>query len=259
MLPGISIGDTALEVRWGSLTARVDRSKVRFAHLGCMLLGTIKQVPAELGAHWDERFGRAWKNKKDATERLARSLAVTAEQAQAKGIVLWDTMWQGSDYWRPGNLLTKTADHLRRLRPGCDVAYAREDALCPPAELLEAFRADTQMTFGQYAEEYARYLRSEDRLSVAAGAVLQALACDRLAVFCCIDPYIPDYGRTQEVLRGTSYADRHWQAGLREEGCHRVVLAEELARFFVERGVGVQVLEAEPTFAQSHVRRYPRP
>lgn len=257
MLPQVVISDTSLEVRWGGLAARVDRARVRFAHLGCKLLGTIKEVPAEQADCWDRQFGRAWKDKQHATERLAKALAATAEQAQVDGVMLWDTMRQGSDYWRPGNLLSKAADHLRRLRPGCEVTYAREDALCPPVELLERFRTDPQMTFGQYAEQYAEYLRAQDCLVVAAAAVLLGLACNRMAVFYCVDPYVPDYGRTEEALRATPYAERHWMAGLREEGCHRVVLAEEVARFFSGRGVAVDVFEVDPTFEQAHLRHYP--
>lgn len=101
-------------------------------------------------------------------------------------MVLYDTMRKGSDYWRPGNLLTLAAQVVRDNVPHHAVSYARQDVLCPPLELLEQFRT-TAMTFGEYATEYAAYLRegNPSPLSVAAGAVILAQLQGFLAAFYC--------------------------------------------------------------------------
>jgi hypothetical protein len=261
MLPIIAKDGANIEARWGTLHARLDGSAVRFAHAGLMLLGKIKKKVRENApdhaAAWEEAFGPAWKDDKEAKPKLAASLADTMKQAGVGGLVLWDTMRNGSDYWRPGNLLTEAVDLVRQFDPSAAISYAREDGLCPPASLLDRFAKDGAMTFGEYAEQYAQYLRSEGRLAIAAAAVLTALAVDRLAVFYCVDPYIPGYGDPSQAVSDLSYTARSWMPGLRDEGCHRVVLASELARYFLGLGLHVQLLEVNPAFRRCQVRHFP--
>ena len=95
------------------------------------------------------------------------------------------------------------------------------------------------MTFAEYAEAYAAWLLEDHRLDLAVAAVIMAQARSRLAVFYCTDPFIPGYADGAEWLSETPFSARRWplSALLREEGCHRIVLAELLARRFRELGV----------------------
>src|SRR5438552_248858 len=135
MEPTITIHPQGIELRWGGLQAWVEGRTVQFAHAGCKVLGTLKNIPDDLARGWG----------------------------------------------------------------------------------------------------------AEDRIRLAAAAVLLAQARGRLAAFYCVDPYIPGYGRARELLSAVPYAQRSWAAGLREDGCHRVVLAEETTRFFRDRGVAVRL------------------
>jgi hypothetical protein len=239
----------------------LDGPRVQFAHLGCKLLGTIAgdkktaEASPDVFREWDTNFGKQWRDKSEPIRRLASTLATTVGQANASGLVLWDTMRKGSNAWRPGAYLTDAADQLRRIMHGCAVSYAREDALCPPRDLLEK-AARERMSFGDYADAYAQHLRSEGGLEMAAAAVVMASACGRLAAFYCTDPYIPRYTRPGELLDDTPYSRRHWLPGLPRQGCHRVVLAAEVAKLFRDNHVSVELLEVDQTFGQCHVRAY---
>jgi hypothetical protein len=255
--PRLSFSSTELQVTWGGLTARVEGSEVQFGHLGCKMLGTIKdQVKrASLLDQWNVQLGRNWKDTTDSTKRLGKTLAVTTGQASVQGLVLYDTMRKGSDYWRPGQLLTEAVEHLRSEDPHTETSYAREDLLCPPIDLLEESRKHA-MPFGQFAERYAQYLRTAGGLELAVALVLLASASGRLAVFYCTDPYIPGYGRPNEMDTETPYTQRHWLLQLPEEGCHRMVLASELIQFLVNKNIAVRLFEIDQTFGKCHVRRY---
>ena len=168
-------------------------------------------------------------------------------------------MRNGSDYWRPGNLLTKTADGIRHKAPeGWVLTYARDDRWCPPAELLDEFRDKETMPFGEYAARYAKSLTGE-AIEAAAWAVISAQAQRKMAAFYCTDPYLPGYGDSTQT--GTvTYEQRPWldqrpgMERLREYGCHRVVLAEEVARFLVKCGASVVLYEIDQS-TPPHVRR----
>ena len=230
------------------------------AHFGCRLPGCLRKkdqgqdpaVPRQspLDRTWTEAYGGDWARTEDATGKLGRGLTQAANLAEASGVVLYDTMRKGSDYWRPGNLLTLAAQVVRDNVPHHAVSYARQDVLCPPPELLEQFRT-TAMTFGEYATEYAAYLRegNPSPLSEAAGAVILAQLQGLLATFYCTDPYIPSYGDPAALQVGTPYNQRHWldqdEPKLRNYGCHRVVLTEEVARFFSHQGVPTAVIEID--------------
>jgi hypothetical protein len=142
-------------------------------------LSKIKhEIPTPVADSWDREFGRScWRNDKDVTDRVARSLVNAMREANLDGLSLWDTMRNGSDYWRPGNLLLKVANIIRASTPGAEISYSRADELCPASELLEQFDADSSMTFGQYAEDYASFLRNQGGVETAA---LHLLCCPRL-------------------------------------------------------------------------------
>jgi hypothetical protein len=275
---------SGLTAQSGGLTAALPAgSPVRLAHFGCSLLGNLRKTQKDrktgitppplvprgspLDVLWSRGIGPRWASTDDATGRLGRELAQAAQLAGVSGLILWDTMRNGSDYWRPGNLLTKAADQACASRSGLVVSYAREDELCPPPALLDAFNT-TAMTFGQYAQSYADYLRqgSADRtppVELGAAAVITAQAQGRLAAFYCTDPYIPGFGEAGAFLTGTPYDRRRWldqeHPALRQPGCHRVVLAEEVARFFRESGMAVEVLEVEQTVGGCHRRSIAAP
>jgi len=93
----------------------------------------------------------------------------------------------------------------------------------------------------------------DDRALLAAvlAAALAAVAWAQglLLAFYCTDPYIPGYGRAEEAVAGVPYGERLWldsgRPALRDPGCHRVILAEEAARWFVARGVNVELFEVD--------------
>ena len=152
------------------------------------------------------------------------------------GIVLLDTMRKGSDYWRPGSLLTQVADCIRQgVSEGCAVIYVRDDCWCPTPRLLEQSR-NVGMRFGEYAAQYARELKQAKGLESAAYAVIAANALKMTPAFYCTDPYVPDFGDSDAAARDVPYDQREWlddRPGFRDlsqYGCHRVVFAEELAK-----------------------------
>ncbi|NOT28633.1 MAG: hypothetical protein HOP16_21335 [Acidobacteria bacterium] len=250
-IPEISLHDAHVHLRWGEVTARVPASGIQIGHLGCKLLSTVDKLPAELCARWDSTLGTRWRNKKDAKKRVSQALEAALLLSGQQGLVLWDTMRSGSDYWRPGKLLLDVAEVMPS---GTPVSYAREDCLCPPRSLLDEFR-NSNMSFGEYAERYAAYLRTHDCLHLSLAWVLLDLARHQLPVFYCVDPYIPDYADSREAFGDRAYRDRRWRLPeLRAEGYHRFVLTEEIAKTFAAHGVGVDVFAVDPTF--STARRF---
>lgn len=221
-----------IDLSMGDLKASIGNiEKITFAHLGCKL----RKVP----------------KKVSATQQLADTLSKAIDMEGLTGTDLWDTMRKGSDYWRPGKLLSDVAAHLEK--KALTVSYYREDSLCPPKDLLAEFRQSVDgsysMTFGEYAEKYATFLRNDGGQLEASAAVIMAIARKRLAAFYCVDPYIPDYGKAEDFLSKVHvpYNSRNWQADMREEGCHRVILAEEVGRYFLQIGMPVRVLEIDHT------------
>jgi len=221
------------------------------------MLGDYKRAkevfPEALSSTWDKRFDRAWRSSKDACEKLGKSLVCLLKQSGASAVVLWDTMRKGSDYWRPGKLLSKVAEQISS--NDCRVSYAREDSLCPSPELLKEF-LESEMPFGEYASGYADELSSSGAIELAALAVVMAQAQDQIAAFYCTDPYVPDYGDATKMLSGLPYGERHWLNELRLEGCHRVILAEEVARHLLATGIAVTIYEVDPTFQDAHARTW---
>lgn len=167
-------------------------------------------------------------------------------------------MRNGSDYWRGGKLLSDVTGLLRAdgSSPPAEVAYSRADEWCPGADLLERFRKTPQMTFGQYAQDYAAQLGSSGGLEHACARALLSLASGLLPVLYCVDPFVPGYGNSLHF--GTPWATRSWQ-GPRDVGCHRVVLAEEMAKFFLGLGMNVLVIELDQSFQRVHLRQYAVP
>ncbi|HYV35803.1 MAG TPA: hypothetical protein VE988_08880 [Gemmataceae bacterium] len=116
------------------------------------------------------------------------------------------------------------------------------------------------MSFGQYAQEYADHLQcgSPSPIETAAAAVIVSQTQGHLAAFYCTDPHIPDYGDPEAILTGTPYNLRHWldsmESSLREPGCHRVILAEEIGRYFSRCGIKSEVIEIDQS-RERHLRR----
>ena len=240
-------------------TLRTDT--VQFGHLGCKLLATVRpvgQLPPEVISRWNTEYGSygAWRRPGPVRERVAVALANVLRATGLLGAILWDTMRKGSDYWRPGAHLSDVAILLRENHPDLDVSYARDDAMCPPAHLLESFRSDENMSFGAFAHAYAEYLQSSGGLERAAAAVLMAASTGQLAIFYCVDPYIPGYARSADLAAAVPYTERTWLPGFRDDGCHRFILAEELMRFFTRRSVSCQVFEIDQTLGQARMREF---
>lgn len=114
------------------------------------------------------------------------------------------------------------------------------------------------MPFAEYAERYADHLRAEGRLDLALGAVIEAQARRRVAVFLCTDPFIPGYAEGREAFSTTPFRERSWplQALLRDAGCHRVVLTDLLGQRLRAEGLGVRLLELDPTRGTSTTREF---
>lgn len=227
---------------------------LRVGHLGCKVLRTALEDLKKAGATLPDSVARLWDREapdwrkapsSGAAGAVALALRRTLATTNALGLELWDTMRGGSDYWRPGKLLSEAAAHF----PEGVVSFRRHDALCPPTDLLAEFRRDPSMPFGEYAERYADHLRTEGRLELALGAVIEAQARKRIAVFLCTDPFIPGYAEGREALSKTPFRNRSWplQALLRDAGCHRVVLTDLVGQRLLQEGLGVRVLALDVT------------
>ncbi|MFC1634034.1 hypothetical protein ACFL5Z_04270 [Planctomycetota bacterium] len=245
--------EETLCLTWNAVKAQINISEIKLAHMGCKLLGTLTNIPHDLQSQWNHEFGGNWKSKKDSKLKLARALQDALNQSQMNGAVLWDTMRTGSDYWRPGKLILDTVE-LLPARLQNNISYAREDIFCPPRDLLKQFINDENMSFGQYAAEYSRYLNVEGSLPLATASVILNLAQGRLPIIYCVDPYIPHYLRTGEFCSAIQYDRRHWLDDLRFDGCHRVILAEEIVRAFLAYGVHTTLFELDSTFQKAHCR-----
>jgi len=246
----------ALSARLVELVLAAGERPVVLAHLGCKHLKHVKGAPAALKKRWDAA-APGWRRAPEGGSAGAVGAALAAgvlaarrERPEVGGVEVVDTMRLGSDYWRPGRLLSQAAEAA-----GVAVTFWRDDDLCPPRPLLERFRAGGELSFGEFAEAYARHLGAE-RVERAAFAVLRALAQGQVAAFACADPYLPDYGRSADFLSGRPWPERAFEPELRLGGCHRVVLAEAVARFFQARGVGGVVLEIDPTGRRAHRRAF---
>ena len=230
------------------------------AHFGCKVLGNLKEpAPPAVMAAWDRKFGsrNEWRKKQKATDALAETLRKAAVEAGFSAITLWDTMRNGSDYWRPGNLLSKVASQMASPDPRIAVTFLKLDELCPPTDLLNDFRRDQGMAFAEYAHQYAEYLRkTPGLLQRAATRVMLKLAMGSLPAFYCTDPHIPDYVSPDQILR-IPYRERSWMREMRSSGCHRVILAEEIVRFLLGNGLGtVTLCEVDPTFRRVYRREF---
>jgi hypothetical protein len=267
MTPDMRVHDDRIEVRWGSLLASVESHALAFAHLGTPLELPKQDAPEELAAQWDARYGKRRSSRRNnqpawnwcrgpKTAACAEALRSAVIQSGHTGVVIRDTMRNGSDYWRPGKLLSQVAASLAEGQPTYEASFSRDDAACPPPGLLDAFMSSNR-PFAWYADAYANYLRDSGTVERTAAEIVLDLARDRLPVFFCSDPYIPGYCDPAQVP-ATPYLERSWtpEPGLRSAGCHRVILASELVRHFRERGLGVILYEADPTAAKSYRRRY---
>jgi hypothetical protein len=235
---------------------------ISIAHLGCKHIrndAKLAELPASLKEDLDRKYGAAWKKPPRAADLVVAAVAAGVGAAGLSGATLVDTMRRSSDRWRPGNLLSDVAKALRDR--GLEVAWAREDAICPERTLFDEFRKDPSMTFAAYAAAYAEQLKEADGagLRVAAFLTVAALARGLFPTFYCTDPYVPGYSPARRE-EDTPYAARAYpvdEAGyFRERGCHRVVLAECLARFFKDMGVPVVVHELDANCGASHARAW---
>lgn len=78
--------------------------------------------------------GANWKLSSDVTFMLGQALAKLIKSSEIKGLKLIDTMRTGSDYWRPGNVLTNAVNAMSKEFPnqaGPRIEYGRFDELCP--------------------------------------------------------------------------------------------------------------------------------
>ncbi len=92
MNPEIEFDGKTVMVSFGGLLAEINAKKISFAHLGCKVLGTIENVPPNLAAYWDSKFGshKTWASKLDSKGRLARTLQKVVEQSGLNGLTLWE-------------------------------------------------------------------------------------------------------------------------------------------------------------------------
>ena len=91
----------------------------------------------------------------------------------------------------------------------------------------------------------------------APASVLFDLSRNKLPIFYCVDPYIPHFAKPDECCSDIPYDRRYWLHELRTEGCHRVILVEEIVKALLKYGVDVKVIELNPTFEESYLRHYP--
>ena len=239
----------------GLMTATVTSGTLRIAHVGCSLPATCLpskkdsyELHATVETFLDHQYGsrKNWKTSLKSTSLLGRSLRCLTQVSGANGIHLVDTMRGGSDYWRPGKLLS---DGVQEMRQGvidgspAPVSYGRFDELCPSLQLLERFRKHDSMSFGNYAAEYANELLGNGALEKALADCIVQNSRGWLPVFYCTDPYIKGYCPSTEAL--SPYTTRNWTPQLRQTGCHRVVLVEELTRRIIAQGFTVEVFELD--------------
>jgi len=248
---------------WLPKWVKLPTTGVSLAHFGCKVLGNLKEpVPAAIMESWDQHFGsrKAWKQGSRAVEALSETLHKAAVEAGFRSLTLWDTMRTGSDFWRPGKLLSEAASLMVSQHPAIAVNFLKLDDLCPSIALLDEFRRDEAMPFAEYAHRYGEHLRgTAGLLERATERILLERAMGSLPAFYCVDPYIPGYAVAEEMLR-VPYRQRTWMKELRSCGCHRVILAEEIIRFVLENGLGpVTLFELDATSRRVFRREFSSP
>ena len=232
------------------ITART-MGPLLLGHMGCGLVSRLRptsknpvseSVTDFLDAQYDTR--KTWTNSKDATKKLGNSLQALVEKTE-RGLCLVDTMRRGSDAWRPGSFLTKAAEiAVEGNESNCAVTYFRSDCFCPSSNLLSQFREDSDMSFADYASKYARELEESKTIELAAAFVVEENARNRVPLFYCTNPYIRGYVSADSFLE-IPYSNRRYPEFLRNEGCHRVVLVEEIVKFFLKNGVRIEMYEID--------------
>jgi hypothetical protein len=246
-------------IQWWPLgETKLPGHTVVFGHFGTLLKSFAKEIPVETRERLQERFKthRWYGADGKVVDEIAAALGQAFAAARGilphlQGITVIDTMRTGSDYWRPGKLVTDVANILRA-NGVATVTYARRDELCPSKELLTKFRETPSMTFGQYAEAYAAEMK-KGGTALAAEMVVTCLSKEAtLPLFLCTDPYIPGY--LPESDRGKAYAKRGYPVALREMGCHRFILAEELAGYFKGLGITTNIIQADPSYGRCLTR-----
>jgi hypothetical protein len=199
-----------------------------------------------------------WKRKEPSTFLLGQTLQRLLQATGAEGIHLIETMRKGSDHWRPGRLITDAVRHLESAmhKPLHQLAtYGRFDPLCPSLQLLNRFRLDPSMSFADYAFQYANELYLSDAVRLAAMECIVQNSMGIIPVFYCTDPYLKGYCNPQMALG--PYMERNWNVALRNEGCHRVILCEELAAFILSNGFDVELYELDQMAAAGfHLRTF---
>ena len=170
-----------------------------------------------------------------AEEIVGKALDVLLDKSQANGIALIDTMRKGSDYWRPGSLVTKAADCLRCKRnDDTTIVYLRLDELCPLQPILDAFMGTKEMSYKDYWEGITSDLQ---KLSNAArNTILKTLnyvhELNLIPLITCSDPYIPDFLQWEVPGVAVDWKHRVDNRNLfRECGCHRVPVTVVLAHW----------------------------
>jgi hypothetical protein len=251
----------------GNLSAMLPAECLFLAHVGFRSLGSIaKEVSPATRSMWDEEFGRAWRKTDEACRRLANVLNEAIKKSCLSGICLNDTMRKGSDFWRPGKLVSDVVELLpNSVRE--HTCMGRRDILCPPKELLHSFLNNDGFSFSSYEEKYAAYLVATSGSFVAACDAVFSLASGQLPIYCCTDPYIPGYRRTVgrltelelevrstegAIVDGNSIATNPHSIEIRADyrtlGCHRLRLVHEIATIFHQIGIpSVNILEPNQT------------
>ena len=248
-----------------SFKANNTSTMVKIGHMGCGLVARLKPKTDDptyqptmdfLDSQYGER--KVWGKNKDATKKLGAAFAALAGRTKWN-FNLVDTMRNGSEAWRPGGFLTTAVDHARALMGEHEnvnrFVYSRFDVFCPEKKLLKQFN-ESDMSFSKYAKRYAEQLASTEALSLAADFVVEENSRNRIPLFYCTDPYIKGYFRASDLLR-TPYDQRETPSHLGKVGCHRVILAEEIAQYFLKRDVAVELYELDQHCAEgAHVRRF---
>ena len=244
--PRLEIHQNSVISHWGGAHAEVPIDEIIIAHMGCRLLGSVsKEISVETRKTWDIDFGKAWKKTTDSKGKLAAGLERAVRSVKLGGLVLWDTMYNGSDYWRPGNLVRQVVELLPS-EIQMKTSYQRVDFFCPPGTVLNRFRNEVDFSFGRYAQEYRGHLTEGGYAYDAAAEAVFNLSRQQLPVFYCTDPYVPGFSDRLAVA----------PQDLRDLGCHRVVLVQEIVNVFLKLGMPeVTLVEIDQTFDATHIRK----
>ena len=168
---------------------------IKIADLGCKQLGTLRSakttdpvskkklpkytISPELQALWATKIGPIWRDNKEAQLKLGEAFFNTAKENNLKGFALIDTMRKGSDYWRPGNLISRSFDITDELATEAGTAvninYHKVDLYCPSKGLLEEFM-QSDMSFNEYAQRYYIELKQSGVIEHAVVTTVMSLA-----------------------------------------------------------------------------------